>query len=100
MTPITNAPHISERLIKVVLYSDLDEFLCKEFQISHDMFSCVGDDGMANGSYILTDVVPIEMNQKEKDRLAKGDYDLDEMLNQMCFLGKLPQGEYLIEVYW
>lgn len=88
-----------EKTIREVDYNDLDEFISQEFGIEYE--SIPYEEWNNYESHSL-EVEAKEMNKYTKAKMERKNYHfiLSELLNHLCFTGKLEPGEYLINIFY
>lgn len=80
-------------------YSDLDEAISEEFEIDFEM---VPEEELMNSIKKHFHVEPQTLNSYDKEKIKAKRYSFltGSLLNEMCYRGKIPPGDYLVEVYW
>ncbi len=88
---------------RVVDYKDLDAFI--RHHTGRD-YNCVADEEWGNDSQHSFTVAPLkaDYNRRDWDAFKAGTrgegYMLGTILDGLCSEGKLPAGNYLVEVCW
>jgi len=87
-------------------YSDLDDFLTERLGLE-EPYEFVAAEEMGNDSAKTMHIVKEELDEWDKKELNKmletkkwGCYNTHLLLQHLCNLDEIPEGEYVIEVSW
>lgn len=78
-------------------YNEIEDIIYGYFGVRYE--SVAMNEWNNYSSYEIT-VTPKEISEKEVQELLKEHYEIDGILDYLCYKGILEAGEYVIKVFW
>lgn len=82
-------------------YDELERFIRDEFNIPN--YDFIADEELSNDMTWTANIEPKEMDAKELlDVIRNGNtgFKTSDLMNQLCFEGRLEAGEYAVDICW